>query len=484
MIPLSFAQRRLWFLAQLEGPSATYNLPLALRLTGHLDPGALRAALRDVIGRHEVLRTVFPAVDGQPHQRILPLDETGFDLTTTEVTADELTPALTGAAAQPFDLAAEIPVRARLLTLAPDEHVLLMVMHHIAWDGESMRPFMRDLTTAYQARRTGHEPAWEPLPVQYADYALWQREVLGDEDDPESLLSQQVAHWREALAGAPEELPLPWDRPRPPVASHHGHEVEVEIPADVHRRLALLAQERGATVFMVLQAALAVTLNRLGAGTDIPIGAPVAGRSDEALDDLVGFFVNTLVMRTDLSGNPSFGDLLDRIRETSLSAFAHQDVPFEKLVEELSEGRRSLARHPLFQTMLTMQNSTRLADEHPPAPGSGEIRITPVTAGSGESLAKFDLHLFAKEIFDAQGTPAGLGGVLTAASDLFDASTVSRIAERLVKVVTQVTGDPSMRLDAVDVLDAAERRLVLEAWNDTAADVGVVSVPELFARQV
>ncbi|MFF5307328.1 amino acid adenylation domain-containing protein, partial [Streptomyces sp. NPDC013161] len=483
MIPLSFAQRRLWFLAQLEGPSATYNLPLALRLTGKLDQDALPAALLDVIGRHEILRTYFPSSDGQPHQRILPVDETGFCLTTAEVSPDELSGALSETAAEPFDLAAGMPVRARLFTTGPDEHVLLLVIHHIAWDGESMRPFMRDLSTAYMARLAGRAPEWAPLPVQYADYALWQREVLGDEDDPQSVLSQQVAYWREALAGSPEELELPFDRPRPAVASHRGHELGIAVSADVHQRLAVLAREHGATLFMVLQAAFAMTLNKLGAGTDIPIGAPVAGRNDEALDDLVGFFVNTLVMRTDLSGDPAFGEILDRIRETSLSAFAHQDVPFEKLVEELGSSR-SLARHPLFQVMLTMQNSTRLEDGGSSAQGASGVRISPMTADAGESLAKFDLHVFAKEVFDAQGAPAGLQGVLTAASDMFEADTVERVANRFIRVLEHLARDASLPLSAVDVLDAGERRLVLEGWNDSGVELSETSVPELFAAQV
>ncbi|MFH8447563.1 amino acid adenylation domain-containing protein, partial [Streptomyces sp. NPDC018026] len=483
MIPLSFAQRRLWFLAQLEGPSSTYNLPLALRLTGKLDPDALLAALRDVIGRHEILRTTFPSADGQPHQRILPIDETGFFLTTAAVSPDALPGALSETAAEPFDLAAEMPLRARLFTTGPDEHVLVLVIHHIAWDGESMRPFMRDLSTAYMARLAGRAPEWAPLPVQYADYALWQREVLGDEDDAQSLLSQQVTYWRTALAGMPEELELPFDRPRPAVASHRGCELGIEVSADVHQRLAVLAREHGATLFMVLQTAFAMTLNKLGAGTDIPIGAPVAGRNDEALDDLVGFFVNTLVMRTDLSGDPTFGEILDRIRETSLSAFAHQDVPFEKLVEELGSSR-SLARHPLFQVMLTMQNSTRLDDGSSPGQRASGVRISPMTADAGESLAKFDLHVFAKEVFDGQGAPAGLQGVLTAASDLFEADTVERIANRFIRVLEHLARDTSLPLSAVDVLDAGERRLVLEGWNDTAVEVGPAIVPGLFAAQV
>ncbi|WP_344599126.1 condensation domain-containing protein, partial [Streptomyces violaceusniger] len=315
-IPLSPAQQRLWFLNRLGDSGGQYNLPVALRLSGTLDVKALELAFADVLARHESLRTVFPDTDGQPRQEILPTADAQPELHITSLAEEDLADALARATAARFDLATQIPIRVHLFQLAPDEYVLHVTIHHIAGDGWSMAPLSRDLSTAYAARCAGTAPEWQPLPVQYADYTLWQREVLGEESDPDSVLARQIAYWRTALADAPEELALPTDRPRPARPTHRGADVPVRLDAATHQRLLTLAQSTDSSLFMVLQAGLAALLTRHGAGTDIPIGSPIAGRTDVMLDDLVGFFVNTLVLRTDTSGDPTFRELLDRVRET------------------------------------------------------------------------------------------------------------------------------------------------------------------------
>ena len=474
MIPLSFAQQRLWFLAQLEGPSALYNIPVGLRLTGELDTAALGAALADVADRHEVLRTVFPADGGQPYQKVLDPAGLEWGLEAVPVSEHELAAMVAQICGEPFDLAVQVPLRARLLRLEAEQHVLVVVIHHIATDAWSAGPLARDLSVAYAARRQGQAPGWAPLPVQYADYALWQRDLLGDLDDPDSLLAEQVDWWRAGLAGMPEELALPVARPRPSAPSHRAVSVPLEVPASVH---AGLARRQGVTMFMVIQAALAVLLARLGAGTDIPVGSPVAGRTDEALDELVGFFVNNLVLRTDLTGDPSFEQLLDRVREFWLGALEHQDVPFDRLVEVLAPDR-SLARHPLFQVALTLQSTGTAAAGEAGLPG---VTATPVPVTLPHTM--YDLHLIAWEVTGAGGRPGGLRGMVTAAADLFDEDTVQAIAVRLGRVLSAVAAGPQARLHQIAVLEAAERAQLLTGWNDTAARVPAATVPELIAAQ-
>ncbi|WP_157875953.1 non-ribosomal peptide synthetase, partial [Streptacidiphilus griseoplanus] len=475
LLPLSFAQRRLWFLGELEGPNATYNLPFAMRLRGDLDSAALEQAFRDVLVRHEVLRTVVTTVAGVPQQRITEAEAVSFTLGTSEVAEDDIAQSVEKLARRPFDLAADLPLRADLLTVGPDDHVLVVVVHHIAADGWSLAPLTADVSRAYAARTAGGVPVWEPLPVQYADYALWQQDLLGGEEDPGSLLNAQLAYWRKALSGLPEELALPTDHPRPAIATHHGAQVGLRLDAGLHKQLTALARQRGATLHMVLQAALAVTLSRLGAGDDIAIGTPIAGRTDHALSDLVGFFVNTLVMRTDLSGNPTFTDLLTRVRNTALDAHEHQDVPFERLVEDLAPAR-SMARHPLFQVMLTLQNTAPAVLDLP--------GLNIELAGTGEGPARFDLAIDLTEAFDADGAAAGMSGTLTYATDLFEETTAAALSARLVRVLQTVAADPAIPVHHVDVMDPAERQLVLVDWNDTAHEVPAGTVVDLFEAQV
>ncbi|KAA5835174.1 amino acid adenylation domain-containing protein [Saccharopolyspora hirsuta] len=462
-VPLSFAQHRLWFLHRLEGPSATYNMPFVLRLSGPLDVPALRAAFHDVVGRHESLRTVFPDADGTPHQLVLSEAEAVFEVRETDPERE-----LAEAARRPFEIGTELPIRATLWRTGGDGHVLLLLLHHIAGDGWSQGPLLRDLSEAYAARLRGEAPEWAPLPVQYADYALWQRDLLGSEDDPTSLLSGEVEFWRSALAGLPERIELPTDHPRPAVASHRGDLLEFTFGADLHKSIVDLAASRGVTVFMVLQAGLAAVLSRLGAGVDVPIGTPVAGRSDAAVEDLVGFFVNNLVLRNDLSGDPTFEELLGRVRETNLAAYAHQDVPFERLVEVLNPAR-SLSHHPLFQVLLDLQDS------------GGEVALPGLHAeleGAGTGVAKFDLA------FSLEEGPRGVEGVVEYATDLFTADTVRSIVDRFERLLTAVAADPGRRIGEVELLGAAERERILTGWNDTAHPVEPRTFPELFAEQV
>ncbi|SEN18910.1 non-ribosomal peptide synthetase [Actinacidiphila rubida] len=475
VIPLSSAQRRLWFMAQWEGPSPTYNMPAAYRLTGPLDTAALRDALADLAARHESLRTVFPATGGEPRQLVLPADQARPRLPVRAVARGGLDAAVAEASGRSFDIANEPPLHAELLALSPTDHVLVLVLHHIAGDGWSMKPLLRDLATAYTARLAGRPPGWPELPLQYADYAVWQRDLLDAEDDPGSAMSRRLDAWRRQLAGLPEDLPLPTDRPRPAVPSYVGAGTPVEIAPELHARLVRLARSHGASLFMVVQAAFAALLSRLGGGTDIPLGTPAAGRRDDALHDLVGMFVNMLVLRTDLSGDPRFTDLLARVRETDLAAYDGQDVPFERLVELLNPGR-STARHPLFQVMCALDNT---APAELSLPGL-EVRERPGV----RAAARFDLSLSLTEHTAGDGGAGGVRGVLQYATDLFDPATAEAMAARLVLVLTAVADDPTVRIGALGILPEHERETVLAAWNDTGTSAPARTLPDLFQEQV
>ncbi|MET9922570.1 amino acid adenylation domain-containing protein [Streptomyces sp. NPDC006435] len=473
-IPLSFAQLRLWFIDKIDGGSGTYNIPLVVRLNGSLDREALQAAIGDVVARHESLRTVFPDRDGTPRQHILPAERATPVMGVTEIAADELARAMTERAAVGFDLTTEAPIRAHLYAVSDEEHALLMPVHHIAGDGWSLVPLTRDLQTAYTARCRGDLPEWEPLPVQYADYTLWQREILGDEDDPGSAIRGQLSFWTEYLRGLPEEVTLPTDRPRPAVASYRGETLRFDLSPELHQQLTRCSREHDVSPFMVVQTALAALLSKLGAGEDVPLGISIAGRTDEALDNLVGFLVNTLVMRTDLSGDPSFADLLGKARTDGLAAFANQDLPFERLVEAVNP-ERSAGRHPLIQIGLGFQNNATPTLDLPGLDAWIEPAVT--------HTAKLDLLFDFREVEGEGDVPAHTTCAVEYATDLYDRPTIELLIDRLTRLLDQATGRPGSRLSELEVLGADERERILVAWNDTACEVPSGTLAELFTAQ-
>jgi amino acid adenylation domain-containing protein len=476
MIPLSYAQQRLWFLSRADENPA-YNIPVAVRLRGKLDRTVLRASLGDVLARHEALRTIFPATaDGDPYQQVIGADVAQFPWADWSCSADALDDAVGNAARYIFDLTAELPIRATLFRVNAEEHVLLVVMHHIVSDGWSMAPLMRDLATAYRARWAGAEPDWEPLPVQYADYTLWQQELLGDETDLASEAAVQLAYWTKALDALPDEVTLPGGRPRPAAPSYSGDTVCLTFDVATHAALIQMTDTDQVTLFMLLQAAFAAALSRLGAGCDIVLGSPVAGRLDDALEDLIGFFVNTLVLRTDTSGNPTFRELLARVREADLAAYAHQDLPFERIVAELNP-ERSLSRHPLFQVMVVLQNNEQARLDLPGLTVTSRLATT--------RTAKFDLTVAFAEIRGPGNELAGIDGTVEYATDLFDVASVDLLTRCVRRMVEAMLADPGTRIGEVELLSPEERALVVDRWNDTARDYPrELCTHQVFERQV
>ncbi|HEX6747845.1 MAG TPA: non-ribosomal peptide synthase/polyketide synthase [Longimicrobium sp.] len=468
-LPLSFAQERLWFIDRLEPGSAVYNMFVARRLEGALDEAALEWSLGEIVRRHEALRTVFAEADGAPVQVIAPFD--GFALPVEDLSglgeADReaaVRRRVGEEASRPFDLAAGPLFRAALLRLGEEDHVLLLSMHHIVSDGWSMGVLFRELAALYAAYREGGESPLPELAVQYADYAVWQREQLEGE-----ALDRQLSYWRERLAGAPELLELPTDHPRSPVQTHRGASVPVELSPELLERLQALGRSEGATLYMTLLGAFQVLLGRYAGSEDVVVGSPIAGRTRGEVEELIGFFVNTLVLRTDLSGDPSFREVLERVREATLGAYEHQEVPFEKLVAEL-QPERSLSHSPLFQVMFTLQNA---------GGGGGALAGLKMSgAAPAMEVARFDLSL------ELAATPRGLRGGLSYSTDLFERGTIERMLGHLERVLEQVAADADVRLSQLELLGQAERALVLEEWSRTAAGVPANRcVHELFAEQ-
>ncbi|MCE5291422.1 MAG: amino acid adenylation domain-containing protein [Nocardiaceae bacterium] len=459
-IPLSLAQQRMWFLNRFDPESPVYNLPVAIRLSGALDDNAMRLAVKDVVGRHEVLRTIYPEIDGVAVQVVLAAATPRLDV--EAVADDELVAKAVEFVNTGFDVTADVPLRVRLYQLSDIEHVLVFVVHHIAGDGSSMAPLARDVMVAYSARVAGESPTWAPLPVQYADFALWQRAVLGAEEDPESLAAKQIRYWSEALAGVPEVLDLPRDRPRPALASYRGALHRFEVDETVTAGLTELARQRGATTFMVVHSALAVLLSRLSGSNDVAIGTPVAGRGDAALAGLIGMFVNTLVLRSEIEPGETFADLLTRTRAHDLAAFSNGDVPFERLVEILKPVR-SQAHSPMFQVLLAFQNFGQTTFELP------NLTISGVDFDA--KIAKFDLQFTFSELYREDGSLERFAVEVNYATDLFDATTVARFGEQLARILSAIVADGDVVVGDIELTDAVERTQVLKEWNDTAHNV-------------
>jgi amino acid adenylation domain-containing protein len=462
-LPLSFAQQRLWFLYQMEPESPFYNIPAAVRLTGALDVDALRRALAEVVRRHEAVRTtlhvgaegsvqvVHPAPDDFPlpvaDLRVFPRAWAEGEV--RRLAADE--------AETPFDLRRDLLLRALLVRMAGEEHVLVLNLHHVAGDGWSVDVLFRELAELYGAFRAGLPSPLAELPVQYADYAVWQREWLSGE-----ALEGQLAYWRERLAGAPAVLELPADRPRPALQSYRGEVRSFEVPPAAAARLRELARGEDATLFMVLLAAFSLVLHRLSGADDLVVGAPVAGRARPEVEGLIGFFVNTMALRVDASGDPSFRELVRRVRETTLEAYAHQDLPFERVVEEL-HPERTLGHHPLFQVVLALQNVPRAAA----VPAGLTLELEDVDSGT----AKFDLFL---ELVEEGG---GLRAKLEYATDLWGEEGARRIAALFLRLLDAAAAEPDARLTALGAVTEEERRELLALGAGHAADAAAAAVP-------
>ena len=446
-VPLSLAQQRMWFLDKFEPNSAAYNIPIVVRLDGGLEVDALRSAIDDVRRRHESLRTIYPESDGVGYQVVAPIESSPFVLGVSHCSEGDALTRIRELVTEGFALAHVAPFRAHLYRLGDDRDILAVVVHHIAADGFSMGPLIRDIVAAYSARATGRELDWEPLTVQYADYAVWQREMLGDQSDPDSLISTQIRFWTRELDGISDYLDLPTDHPRPSIPSERGAVHAFSVNGALHRSVVALGLEIGCTPFMIVHAAFAILLARLSSSQDIAIGTPIAGRGERELDDVIGMFVNTLVLRTEIRDDATAEEVLSSVRETDLDAFAHADIPFERLVEVL-DPPRSTTRQPLFQVMLAFQNLGRSTAELP------GIRAAGVELETG--LSKFDLYLTMSEEFDSSGEPLGMLAQFLYLTDLFDESTVAAAGERFLRILETIVTDRLVVVGDIDIVSGVE----------------------------
>lgn len=469
-LSLSYAQQRLWFLDQLQPNSALYNIPIALRLEGRLNISALEQSLQTIIERHEALRTNFMTVDGEPTPIIH--SETTWTISVVDLThlstGEQKTEAHQLAqqqANQPFDLARESLIRVTLVQLNQTEQWLLLCMHHIVSDGWSMGVLVEELAALYKAYSQGEPDPLMPLPIQYTDFAIWQREWLQAD-----IRQRQLSYWQKQLADAPELLVLPTDRPRPAVQTFVGAHQEFRLSAELTSQLNQLSQQQGVTLFMTLLAAFDTLLYRYSGQSDILVGSPIANRNHSQIEGLIGFFVNTLVMRTSIEGNPSFSELLTQVREMAMDAYAHQDLPFEMLVEAL-QPERDLSYTPLFQVLFALQNQTL-----------SQVDLTGLTASPLKvetGTSKFDLSLSMENRAD------GLVGVWRYSTDLFDASTIDRMTGNFVTLLEGIVANPQEKISQLPLLTEVEQRQLLVEWNNTEVDdPQSQSIHQLFEEQV
>ncbi len=468
-LPLSYAQQRLWFLDQLEPNSAIYNIPLALRLVGNLNRAALEQSFQEIIDRHEALRTNFITVDGKPSQII----QTQINWTVSVVECENLLPSeqeiaiqqlAQQQAIQPFDLAEGALIRATLIVLSKTEHILLLCMHHIVSDAWSLGVFVQELAALYNAYSQGEQSPLTPLAIQYADFGIWQREWLQGE-----VLQNKISYWQQQLKDAPALLSLPTDRPRPAVQTFAGAIQEFALSVELSNHLTQLSQKQGVTLFMTLLAAFDTLLYRYTGQLDILVGSAIANREHSEIEGLIGFFVNTLVLRTDLSGNPSFSELLSRVRQIALGAYSHQELPFEMLVEAL-QPERDLSHPPLFQVMFVLQNT--------PMSGVELAGLTISSLSAQSTIAKFDLTL------SMHNSSAGLVGIWEYNTDLFDASTIERMSGHFTTLLSGIVANPEERISQLPLLSQTEQQQLLVEWNNTQADYFVDKcIHQLFEEQ-
>jgi non-ribosomal peptide synthetase component F len=452
--PLSFSQERLWFIHRLQPGTGAYNVPVALEIRGPLVPQGLEAALGEVVRRHESLRTVFADHDGRSVQVILPelrppLPQIDLGDVPAGLREREVRRIAEEEAIRPFDLERGPLLRALMVRREPERHALVLVVHHIVSDGWSQGLLVQELVAAYGAALDGRPSPLPELPIQYPDFAAWQRERLAG-----GALEEQLAYWRERLDGAPRFLELPTDRPRPPIQTFGGRDLPFQVPESTLRGLQAVARGREATLFMVLLAAFQALLSRLTGQRDLVVGTPIANRTRDELAPLIGFFVNTLALRIDLSGDPTFEELLGRVRRGALDSYAHQDFPFERLVEAL-RPERHLSHTPLFQVMFALQNAPSARAE------VAGIAVAPVEFMIRSAI--FDL-----ELSFAEGD-GGLGGSFRYNCDLFDRATILRFIGHLQELLAAVARDGGLRLAALPLLTTAQRHQLLEEWNDTGA---------------